>query len=289
MRRRYFKRGLARAAAALCIIPALSMAGAYAHESGAAGSAGLPEILPGNSASLTFKAANAEEFETDPELGEARIRVNVYKVAEIRADGNFVPLAFYEGVKFGKAGNDASAQIDETRAVADRIENPGEGQNAPAPAATVVFCVDGDGVQAEGITGTGMYLVWPEELNTTAYSYKFMSYLISLPSWNGEAGIWEYDVVSFLKMEQDLREGAPGGGTKGNAYQDTMTQSRPNFAVEENTAAQKMVKKITPGRKIVRTGDQSGLIIWSAAALGSGAVLSLLAFLNRRKNRRTET
>lgn len=88
------------------------------------------------------------------------------------------------------------------------------------------------------------------------------------------------------------------GETQGNDYQKTLAQLRMNFAVEkvnDDTITKEIVKdenevvvvsKYVPS--MVKTGDNSGLIMFSTLTLASGLALLIFAVLLMKKRRQRE-
>lgn len=67
------------------------------------------------------------------------------------------------------------------------------------------------------------------------------------------------------------------GETEVNDYMDTDGELNVRFAVE--LPGTKTVKKV------VKTGDQSNLLMWSSIAIGAGVLLLLFAFISKRRDR----
>ncbi len=90
------------------------------------------------------------------------------------------------------------------------------------------------------------------------------------------------------------------GETQGNAYQDTLARLRMNFAVEEVASTSNRDREthsITPGsppdpngpRNLPKTGDETNLLPYCAAALVSGIVLLVFGLIAlKRKNEEEE-
>ena len=87
---------------------------------------------------------------------------------------------------------------------------------------------------------------------------------------------------------QTLKQGESGrvvihvafdGETEVNDYMDTDGGLNVRFAVELTpTTTEKKVN-----HKIVKTGDNSSLLMWTAIAVGAGIILLILALISRRK------
>ena len=74
------------------------------------------------------------------------------------------------------------------------------------------------------------------------------------------------------------------GETEVNDYMDTDGELNVRFAVELTPEG------TTPGRpgKTVKTGDQSGLLMWAAIGVVAGLLLLVLAFFSRKRDERSE-
>ena len=84
------------------------------------------------------------------------------------------------------------------------------------------------------------------------------------------------------------------GETQGNDYQDTLARLQMNFAVEkvndgviEKHIVEKKEKEVvTYTRGMVKTGDNSNVVIFSVITLISGIALLVIAVMETKKNRR---
>lgn len=79
------------------------------------------------------------------------------------------------------------------------------------------------------------------------------------------------------------------GETQGNDYQDTLAKVRMNFAVErvyEDVITETITQtKVVTLSNVVKTGDTSPIVLFSALALASGVVLLVVAMVAmKRKN-----
>jgi hypothetical protein len=91
---------------------------------------------------------------------------------------------------------------------------------------------------------------------------------------------WFYiDTVASHESGKVVLHVAFDGETEVNDYMDTSGELNMRFAVE-------IPEK---GKKPVKTGDQSNLLMWTAICLSGGILLFILAFVSRRRERRTET
>ena len=98
----------------------------------------------------------------------------------------------------------------------------------------------------------------------------------------GEGGL----VSLYVKLD---------GETQGNDYQDTLARLQVNFAVEK-VLTETITNNITITEKnvitnviteVVKTGDESKVVLFSVLALASGIVLLVLALISM-KNRHQE-
>ncbi len=87
------------------------------------------------------------------------------------------------------------------------------------------------------------------------------------------------------------------GETQGNTYQDTLANLQMNFAVEETASISDRERKLhaaTPGspiaptgrRDLPKTGDETDILPYCAAALISGIVLPVIGLSALKKNRK---
>lgn len=80
------------------------------------------------------------------------------------------------------------------------------------------------------------------------------------------------------------------GETQGNAYQDTLARLKMNFAVEkvndEIITEYVTEEKVVIITNVVKTGDESPIVLFSVLALVSGLVLLVLASVSVRMRRR---
>lgn len=74
---------------------------------------------------------------------------------------------------------------------------------------------------------------------------------------------------------------AVDGETQGNGYQETFATLRMNFAVEE------VAEGTTTTKRVVKTGDTSNAMLFSALALASGVVLLVLGLKTMNNKKRT--
>lgn len=105
-----------------------------------------------------------------------------------------------------------------------------------------------------------------EGLHEATESLEDFFYLGRLKS--GEAG----------KVELEL---TVDGETQGNGYQETIAKLQMNFAVEE------VVEGTTTTKRVVKTGDTSNAMLFSALALASGVVLLVLGLKTMNNKKRT--
>lgn len=83
------------------------------------------------------------------------------------------------------------------------------------------------------------------------------------------------------------------GETQGNDYQDTLAKLQMNFAVEkvkDGTIEKHIVEKkekeiVTYTRGMVKTGDNSNVVVFSVVTLVSGLALLVIAFVTMKRRR----
>lgn len=149
-------------------------------------------------ASPDYKLYYEELAET---LEEGSIRVELYRVAEVDADGSFRLLSAYresglEGLEAADADTTAKQWSDWAQAAAGIVlpedaeraetENTAAGATGISPDTTAQIRKNPDGKAvgiAEGLR-TGMYLVCVEPVETASNRYRFIPYLLSLPRYS---------------------------------------------------------------------------------------------------------
>ena len=166
---------------------------------------GAQGIEIGRNCSLSFELNG--EYE---ELTHMEIPVKLYQVAKITPAGEYEPLAGYESLELGAAGENTTAHEWERFAQeASELTS----QLGAEPEAELTIAPDEEGVpsaRAENLS-TGMYLVEAENVQTAEYTYAFTPYLVSLPShyfYTTGQDEWVYDVTAGMKPQQNPRYGS---------------------------------------------------------------------------------
>lgn len=166
---------------------------------------GAQGIEIGRNCSLSFELNG--EYE---ELNHMEIPVKLYQVAKITPAGEYEPLAGYESLELGAAGENTTADAWERFAQeASELTS----QLGAEPEAELTIAPDEEGVpsaRAENLS-TGMYLVEAENVQTAEYTYAFTPYLVSLPShyfYTTGQDEWVYDVTAGMKPQQNPRYGS---------------------------------------------------------------------------------
>ena len=166
---------------------------------------GAQGIEIGRNCSLSFELNG--EYE---ELNHMEIPVKLYHVAKITPAGEYEPLAGYESLELGAAGENTTAHEWERFAQeASELTS----QLGAEPEAELTIAPDEEGVpsaRAENLS-TGMYLVEAENVQTAEYTYAFTPYLVSLPShyfYTTGQDEWVYDVTAGMKPQQNPRYGS---------------------------------------------------------------------------------
>lgn len=123
-----------------------------------------------------------------------------------------------------------------------------------------------DDVGGESINESG------EGLRQATDSLEDYFYLDTLAA--GEEG----EITLVVKLE---------GETQGNTYQDTLAKLQMNFAVELTSTATGTHTPggNTPGNKIIKTGDNSKVLMYSLLALLAGLICAGLAFYKINQSR----
>lgn len=166
---------------------------------------GAQGIEIGRNCSLSFELNG--EYE---ELNHMEIPVKLYQVAKITPAGEYEPLAGYESLELGAAGENTTA--DEWERFAQEASEL-TSQLGAEPEAELTIAPDEEGVpsaRAENLS-TGMYLVEAENVQTAEYTYAFTPYLVSLPShyfYTTGQDEWVYDVTAGMKPQQNPRYGS---------------------------------------------------------------------------------
>ncbi len=166
---------------------------------------GAQGIKIGINCSLSFELNG--EYE---ELNHMEIPVKLYQVAKITPAGEYEPLAGYESLELGAAGENTTA--DEWERFAQEASEL-TSQLGAEPEAELTIAPDEEGVpsaRAENLS-TGMYLVEAENVQTAEYTYAFTPYLVSLPShyfYTTGQDEWVYDVTAGMKPQQNPRYGS---------------------------------------------------------------------------------
>ena len=166
---------------------------------------GAQGIEIGRNCSLSFELNG--EYE---ELNHMEIPVKLYQVAKITPAGEYEPLAGYESLELGAAGENTTA--DEWERFAQEASELTSHLGAE-PEAELTIAPDEEGVpsaRAENLS-TGMCLVEAENVQTAEYTYAFTPYLVSLPShyfYTTGQDEWVYDVTAGMKPQQNPRYGS---------------------------------------------------------------------------------
>lgn len=157
------------------------------------------------SCSLTFELDG-----TYQELNGLTIPIHLYRVADVEENGEYKVLAGYEDLDLASINDKTTAEDWEKLAgkASELVE-----KLAADPDAEVQMQKPDGGDKSTGIAdnlSTGMYLVIAELVQSAAYTYDFIPYLISLPNnYYGQTqdDTWVYDVTTGLKPSQTQRYG----------------------------------------------------------------------------------
>lgn len=205
-------------------------------------------------------AAADPDAEQTPDSSRRAIQVNLYKIADVDAGGRYELLSDYaasaelQGLEAADAETTAG-QWSEWAAEAARItvgtigedglaEPPAGGERRPQGSAEITL-QDGKAAGAVENLSVGLYLVNVEPVDTVAYRYRFIPYLVSLPnrSWaEGQEGQetdeWLYGneegkrIYVGLKPEREDRYGDLIVEKKITAYSETFQGASFVFEVK---------------------------------------------------------
>lgn len=136
----------------------------------------------------------------EKDLKEVKIPVQIYKVAEVDATGDYTELKGFESLKLDEINEKTTA--DEWLEKAKAADEIAEGKKPD-----VQLELENGTAKKDGLS-TGMYLVdaQPTYSADYAYQYKFSPYLIALPDnayYENGNDDWIYDVTVGLKPEQE--------------------------------------------------------------------------------------
>lgn len=199
MGRKYLKSGriCAVALAVLCIGMVSPQMEAWAR---------IP-VDTGKTCTITVELEDAQK-EQYPDLLEAQISVELYRIATIDAYAEYTALDGFEGVDLGSV---SSGTAEEWAAVAEQAshvlgipygdEEETAGSVTAKPAQTLTM-TNGSG-SVSGLQ-TGLYLVYAKKVETAEHAYTFLPYLVSAPNLSQSTGAdeWLYDITVGLKPEQ---------------------------------------------------------------------------------------
>ena len=155
------------------------------------------------------------------ELLGLKIKVDVYKVADVNVSGKYVaptegkvPVSeeLYKALQGSLGSVNSQTTADEWLSMAERaMEIVDDKENPQSTAHTTL----NDPTAGEGMTidnlSTGLYLVTAHDVESAQYIYSFTPYLVSLPGNNyGQDGAnddWIYEVEVSLKPSREPRYG----------------------------------------------------------------------------------
>lgn len=217
----------------------------------------LAEFLEGGEPGDTDAAEPGTEGGAEADQGRRAIRVNLYRIADVDAGGQYRLLPDYavSGVLQGleKADDSTTAGMwSEWAAEAARMavgsegedgsmQPPAAGERQPDGTAEITL-QDGAAAGAAENLSVGLYLVSVEPVDTGDYRYRFIPYLVSLPnrSYNAEGeegdqwiyGDEENRIYVGLKPEREDRYGDLILEKKITAYNETFQGASFVFEVK---------------------------------------------------------
>lgn len=155
------------------------------------------------------------------ELLGLKIKVDVYKVADVNVSGKYVaptegaaPVSkeLYNALQGNLGSVSSQTTADEWLSMAECAMEIVDGKENPQSTAHTTL---NDPTAGEGMTidnlSTGLYLVTAHDVESAQYIYSFIPYLVSLPGNNyGQDGAnddWIYEVEVSLKPSREPRYG----------------------------------------------------------------------------------
>lgn len=152
-----------------------------------------------------------------PNYSESKVKVHLYKVADIDAGGAYTAVNEPGGFNFSALDDDFE-QLNSTTSAETWLEMAEEAEavvwdseNAAWADTSLTGETDADShtVHFTGLP-VGLYLVAAKMVRTDNYVYSFTPYLVSLPNhsyYEDGNDNWEYEAVVGLKAEQTPRTG----------------------------------------------------------------------------------
>lgn len=143
-------------------------------------------------------------------LDTGSLTVDLYRVADVGADGRYTPAAGYEAMEEPLKNVGAKTTAAQWEEMA---ETAGEISQGQTPANAGDHTITSADMEIGGLP-TGLYLVAAREVKTAAFKYNFVPFLISLPNNYydpdrvGGSDAWIYDTVVGLKPERTDRYGS---------------------------------------------------------------------------------
>ena len=145
---------------------------------------------------------------SDPEINAYPVTVHLYKVADMDASGQYIPVESIETLDLSDLSDETTAAQWEALAATAKTE-----VDADAMAAAASGTTENGEVTFEGLS-VGLYLVDAVTVLSDNYQYDFTPYLISLPNnyyYDKGDDIWVYDLTDAnaigIKPEKSDRYG----------------------------------------------------------------------------------
>ncbi len=200
------KRGSALALAALFLVLTAAPRQAY-------GASGIETDKEKQPCSITFDLGNLTGDDSEfAELKELAIPVDIYKVADVKADGSYELDASYHSLSADLKKALDSANVQDTEKKAEDWLNLAAGIQALIPegkAGDYAVTLTAGAGEATDLS-VGLYLVCAGTVWSGEYLYTFSPYLISVPDnaydRTGD-DTWLYDVSVSLKPQRENRFG----------------------------------------------------------------------------------
>lgn len=178
------------------------------------------------------------------ELNSMQIPIALYKVADIKASGNYDCKPEFEGLKLSEVNSGTTAE--EWANLAKQAVSMAE-KSAVKPQAEIVLHSGADtGNKLSGLS-TGMYLVMAQTVQSAWYEYSFTPYLISLPNhyyYSTQDDSWVYDVETQLKPSPAPRYGDLEIIKTLSSYNQTFGPAFFVFSVEAERSGKKVYSDV---------------------------------------------
>ena len=176
-----------------------------------------------------------EELAGQDENLEEPVTVRLYKVADVKESGAYLPEAEFGALALDRVNHETTAEewAEKAEAAGEILEGLSEEAQKALLSARVTLA---KGHGSTGALQPGLYLVMTDSVRSPEYIYSFTPYLLSLPgnyySEEHPDDSWQYSVTVGLKPEQELRYGSLEIIKTLEAYNATLGGADFIFSVE---------------------------------------------------------